>query len=721
VAVLLISAHSLNSDFILRKEVITLLHRRDHEGLRVFPIIIEPCDWEAVDWLRGMQVLPVNGRPLSHGTKHQIESKLAAIAKEIRSALSVVAPSLSSLSLPDLDMGDGQDDSCRTDGTLVKADTAAIEIIINRDFQSYTVEEQNELLSAMKRFLEIAGDIRVIRKEKGSVKLTLQLAPDQIERLRWAINAGEFAEYGVVDARFVENLDAIDARRPSSAAWLASKGQDLVAPVRAVIEISETLLHDAGERGQDQFAADLGKVRDAGQLLLALVHDVLDPAKAEPGPERLAARVRHELRTPLNHVIGYCDLWLEDAPELLLEEFVGDLQKLKALAEHLLGQLDELLRLSQLTADGDPEGVQVPDMVCDVVRLATPAPGPARTADAEKGAVLVVDDNEANRDLLCRRLARDGHAVTPAEDGRRALELLQARHFDLVLLDIIMPGLNGLQVLERLKADDRLRHVPVIMISSFDEIEGVVHCIERGAEDYLTKPFNPVLLQARINACLEKKRLRDRIEQERQRSDELLHVILPEAIVQELKLTNRVQPRRHENVAVLFADLVGFTPFCDQNQPEEVVPHLQRLIETWEEIALRHEVEKVKTIGDAFMAAAGLLRRPADGPVAACVRCGLDMIAAVRRLPTGWDVRVGIHVGPVVAGVIGRRQYLFDLWGDTVNTAARIESHGVPGAVVLSGPAWRQIADRGRGTLFSVLSVGGGEAMDLIRFDELVG
>jgi class 3 adenylate cyclase len=507
-------------------------------------------------------------------------------------------------------------------------------------------------------------------------------------------------------------------------AWLASKRQDLLAPVRAIIEISETVLHDAGERGQDQFVADLRKVRDAGQRLLTLVQDVLDPARAEPDQDCFAARVRHELRTPLNHVIGYCDLWLEDAPELLLEGFVGDLQKLKALAEQTLGQLDDLPRLSQLAAGGDAESVQVPDMIRDVVRGAAPAPGPAGAADAEGGAILVVDDNEANRDLLCRRLARDGHAVTPAEDGRRALELLQTRHFDLVLLDIIMPGLNGLQVLERLKADARLRHVPVIMISSFDEIEGVVHCIERGAEDYLTKPFNPVLLQARISACLEKKRLRDRevlylqqIEKERQRSDELLHVILPEGIVQELKLTNRVQPRRHENVAVLFADLVGFTPFCDQNQPEEVVSHLQRLIETWEEIALRHEVEKVKTIGDAFMAAAGLLRQPAGGPVVACVRCGLDMIAAVGQLPTGWDVRVGVHVGPVVAGVIGRRQYLFDLWGDTVNTAARMESHGVPGAVVLSGPAWRQIADRGRGVSRGEIVIKGKGRMEMVRFD----
>src|SRR5262249_40786346 len=158
------------------------------------------------------------------------------------------------------------------------------------------------------------------------------------------------------------------------------------------------------------------------------------------------------------------------------------------------------------------------------------------------------------------------------------------------------------------------RDLPVIMISALDEVDSVVRCIQMGAEDYLPRPFNPVLLRARIGACLEKKRLRDRealhlalIEREQHRCDELLHVILPGEIVKELKSTNVVRPRRYENVAVLFADIVGFTPYCDCHGPEEVVPHLQRLVECCEDSALRHGVQKIKTIGDAFMAASGLL------------------------------------------------------------------------------------------------------------------
>src|SRR5262249_5605340 len=152
---------------------------------------------------------------------------------------------------------------------------------------------------------------------------------------------------------------------------------------------------------------------------------------------------------------------------------------------------------------------------------------------------------------------------------------------------------------------------------------------------------------------------------------ELLHVILPDQVVKELKATNGVRPRRYDEVAVLFADIFGFTPYCERHCPEEGVSPLQRLVEAREDSGLRHQVQKIKTSGDAFMAASGLLHR-VENPVLNCVRCGLEMIAAAQALPTDWNLRVGVHVGQVVAGVIGHRQYLFDLWGDTVNTAARL-------------------------------------------------
>ncbi len=504
-------------------------------------------------------------------------------------------------------------------------------------------------------------------------------------------------------------------------AWLASRKGELLAPAAALLDLCEMVLKDARELEHPAFLADQEQALASAQRLVALAEAGLDPASPGATAPDFARRLRHDLRSPLAHILGLCEFWLEeDAEELVAERFRDDLARMHALGGQMLAGLEALVEFRKTTSDPDigPGGAGPPPEIRGVVRELRP---PAQGEPAARGEVLVVDDNEVNRDLLRRRLRRDGHAVTMAADGGEALAAVASRPFDLILLDIIMPGLNGLEVLLRLKADERWRNIPVIMISALGDIDSVVRCIELGAEDYLPRPFKATLLRARIGACLEKKRLRDQLEQERRRADELLHVILPAPVVAELKETDTVVPRRHEDVAVLFADIVGFTSFCDRNPPEQVVPHLQQLVEQWEWSAVRHGVEKIKTIGDAFMAAAGLLQPVAD-PVAACVRCGLEMIAACRALPVGWDVRVGVHVGPVVAGKIGARQYLYDLWGDTVNLAARMESNGEPGAVTLSAAAWRRIAGRARGQPRGPVPVKGyREPVPVYRFEEFTG
>jgi class 3 adenylate cyclase len=337
-------------------------------------------------------------------------------------------------------------------------------------------------------------------------------------------------------------------------------------------------------------------------------------------------------------------------------------------------------------------------------------------------ALLVVDDNDDNRFTLIQRLKREGYdSVAFACNGREALDLLAARPFDLVLLDITMPEMDGYQVLTHIKADTVLRDIPVVMISAIDEIDSVARCIGLGAEDYLAKPFNAVLLRARVAACLEKKRLRDQeatytqqIEGEKRRADELLHAMLPPGAVRELKATNEVRPRRYNEVAVLFCDVVGFTPYCDANPPEKVVEHLQALVSEYERIVRQHDMEKIKTIGDAFMATAGLFDRVPD-PISASLQCGLDMIAASRLIEPNWEVRVGIHFGPVVAGIIGKRQFVFDLWGDTVNMAARIAAQASPSTVVTSGATWHRVRDRARGRSLGLVDIKGKGRIELIE------
>ncbi|MGQ0593228.1 MAG: response regulator [Gammaproteobacteria bacterium] len=237
---------------------------------------------------------------------------------------------------------------------------------------------------------------------------------------------------------------------------------------------------------------------------------------AGAGPEGGAAipdpysvsHLRHELRTPINHIIGYSELLLAESEDLQLKPFTSDLKKIHTAGKTLLGMINALT----LTTGSRPSA---PQAAGDLFPLRDDdGDGGVATAEPETNAVpsghlLVVDDHEVNRDMLSRRLRQQGYRVSVAEDGLRALRAVRAEPVDVVLLDVLMPEMDGYETLKQLKADPSLRDIPVIMISALDEIQSVVRCIEHGAEDYLPKPFNPVLLRARIGACLDKKRLRD--------------------------------------------------------------------------------------------------------------------------------------------------------------------------------------------------------------------
>lgn len=335
--------------------------------------------------------------------------------------------------------------------------------------------------------------------------------------------------------------------------------------------------------------------------------------------------------------------------------------------------------------------------------------------------VLIVEDSPTQALYLQALLDQQGLETVLASDGQKGLDAAQQLVPDLIVLDMEMPQINGDEVLAKLKADTNLWDIPVIMVSALDQIEKVARCIEMGAEDYLLKPFNATLLNARISASLDKKRMRDQelgyvhqIEAERERFDELLRVLLPDEIVEELQSTGFVKPRLYPDVAVVFVDVVDFTPYCNEREPEEVFLNLQLLAEEYENLALKHGLQKIKTTGDTFLATAGLLK-PLPNPVLNCVRCALDMIPMARELPAQWQVRAGIHVGPVMAGVVGRRKYLFDIWGNTVNTAQRIESHGKDGAVNLSHDAWLRVRDYARGEFLGAQDVKGKGSLDIYR------
>lgn len=238
-----------------------------------------------------------------------------------------------------------------------------------------------------------------------------------------------------------------------------------------------------------------------------------------PDTSQELAALRHDLLTPLNQIIGYSELLEEEAAEEH-PAAVADLRRIQQAAATLVNLIRTRLQLAPLLAPGaDPPASPLPAAGAPSLPAAegpdVPAPDrpdrqpPAAEPAPRNGHILAVDDDPLNRDMLASRLVRQGHSVTTAVDGVEVLEKVRQQRFDLVLLDVMMPRLDGYETLLRLKADEELRHLPVIMISALDDLSSVVRCIEAGAEDYLPKPFNATLLRARIGACLEKKALRD--------------------------------------------------------------------------------------------------------------------------------------------------------------------------------------------------------------------
>jgi class 3 adenylate cyclase len=322
-----------------------------------------------------------------------------------------------------------------------------------------------------------------------------------------------------------------------------------------------------------------------------------------------------------------------------------------------------------------------------------------------EAALLVVDDNEDNRYTLTRRLKREGYEnLTTANDGKQALELLKSKKFDLMLLDIMMPELNGYQVLEHLKADAELRHLPVIMISAVGEVESVVRCIELGAEDYLPKPFDATLLRARVGASLEKKRLRDEVREWNKKLEERVQEQvaqldrlgrlkgffspqLAESIIsgggEDLLKTHR------REVVVVFLDLRGFTAFTDGAEPEEVMAVLGEYHRVMGQLIMAHEGTLERFAGDGLMI---FFNDPIklDNPTANAVKMALEMQEKFVPLRAAWkkrgfelDLGIGIAQGYATLGAIGfEGRWDYACIGSVTNLAARLCGEAKSGQIL---------------------------------------
>ena len=294
----------------------------------------------------------------------------------------------------------------------------------------------------------------------------------------------------------------------------------------------------------------------------------------------------------------------------------------------------------------------------------------------ELGHLLVVDDNRVNRILLSRGLEGQGHKVETAENGKQALEKLRTNLFDLVLLDIEMPEMDGYQVLEICLQDEELREIPIIMTSSLDEIDSVVKCVELGAEDYLNKPVNPTLLRARVNASLEKKRLRD--EQRK-----LFRTFATPEVADELLRTGFSLGGKYVHASVLFADIRSFTSISEQQDPADTIEMLNNYFALMFEAIIDNHGTVNQLQGDGLMAIFGAPIYYDDHREHA-VHAALEMIELLKGFnveqaaQSKGQIKIGIGIasGIVIAGYTGtQHRATYTCVGDTVNIAARIESH----------------------------------------------
>lgn len=475
-------------------------------------------------------------------------------------------------------------------------------------------------------------------------------------------------------------------------------------------DIDACALEDA-----DAFAADMGKIQHAGAQLDTMVCENFEARLKHTGDTHdlsfLTPTLRHDLRTPVNAILGYSEMLLEDL-EMSGEssDFVSALRDILNAGQRLLNDINDLIHFAQAReagAGGEVKSAKAPAAgvlsAAAILEQSTPVVASALSPHMQ-GLLLVVDDKESNRELLSRQLGRHGFQVHLAENGVQALEMIRVTDYDVILLDIIMPEMDGYQVLAHLRADEKLQHTPVIMISALDEIDIVVRCIEMGAHDYLQKPFNPVILNAKIASHLERKRLRDReqaylkqLQQEQENSEKLLLNILPKPIADRLKQGERTIADSFTEVTILFADLVDFTPLSKEISPVELIEKLNEIFFAFDILSELYEVEKIKTIGDAYMLVGGL-PNPRPDHAAAVAESALDMLDAIKRInhqsSSDLRIRIGIHTGPVVAGVIGKHKFNYDLWGDAVNIASRMESHSQPGHIQVSADTYTHLAGK---------------------------
>lgn len=427
-----------------------------------------------------------------------------------------------------------------------------------------------------------------------------------------------------------------------------------------------------------------------------------------------------------DHLLREMDLLRSSADSLgptLQDESRDDLQHLLAAGERLSKVLEsaedthELMNV--LTAirgyaemllegvrEGNPELGTMLTTILELVQAAAGAGAPATRSEArdilsDPGFILAVDDRQENRELVARNLGRLGHFVITAGSGEEALHALQQSDVDVVLLDLLMPDMDGREVLRRIKDHPDWRATPVIMISGSQDMDGIIECIEAGADDYLFKPFNPVLLQARIKAGIERKRWHDREEQYRvqlERNERFIRATFGRYLTDEIVTQILERPEGLElggdlrRVSIMLSDIRGFTTLSENLAPAQVVKLLNRYLAAMTDIIMKHQGTIDEFIGDAILAVFGAPISHEDDADRA-VQCALEMQAAMQAINAQNEAEglpvissgIAINTGDVIAGNIGsEKRSKYGFVGHPMNVTSRIEDVTAGGQIHIS-------------------------------------
>ncbi|MBN2619016.1 MAG: response regulator [Spirochaetales bacterium] len=315
----------------------------------------------------------------------------------------------------------------------------------------------------------------------------------------------------------------------------------------------------------------------------------------------------------------------------------------------------------------------------------------------EKSRILIVDDIEENLKVLTETLTQEGFHPLQAKNGERAIQIAKKASPDLILLDIKMPGMNGYETISVLKSDPETKEIPVIFISALNQIEDKIKGFTSGAVDYVSKPFQKEEVIARVTTHLTLRQALKDVEIEREKSESLLRNVLPQSVAKELKDTGNSKPQWFNNVSILFSDVVDFTSYSTNLDPISLINELNTMFTKFDEIMESNGCERIKTIGDAYLAVCGMPDY-VDNHAYKLTKAALEIKDYLTQKNSennsGWSVRIGIHSGEVVGGIVGTKKYIYDIFGDSVNMASRMESNSEPMEINISENTYNLVKDK---------------------------